>query len=148
MTFKDKLKEKTYSNSHILNLTYKDKKGNEKTEEVILKRSNSFLGDWKKIYPVINKDGSVNWINFVFGGWKNFIKMSFVMILILYVFFGYLGEARQYMDGNKYVIITKDSFIKYCENNIALSDLENVVEHGNLSNYTKFNYTIEKGGLN
>lgn len=132
MSFKDKIKERTYKNAEVLNLSYKDKKGNTKTEEVILKKSNSFLGDWRKIHPIINKDNSINIMNLIFGGWRNAVKLTLIGLFALYLIFGVFGEMTEYMDGNKYIIVSRDTFFKFCEMRIENQNI--TIEYGNFSN--------------
>ena len=39
-------------------------------------------GEFKQVYPVLNEDDSVNWINLIFGGWKNFGRLLIILLLI------------------------------------------------------------------
>lgn len=66
------------------------KKGNPITETVYAKRSKlPLVGDWARIYPPVNEDMSWNFINLIFGGKKNLIKLIFVAGLIGIVLLGY-----------------------------------------------------------
>ena len=60
------------------------------TETVYMKRSKTPLtGDWQRIYPPVNEDGSWNIINLIFGGEKNLYRLIFVGGLIAIVLFGF-----------------------------------------------------------
>ena len=53
-------------------LSYTKRDGESITEEVLLKRSKlPLVGDWARIYPPLNEDGSWNLPNLIFGGKKN-----------------------------------------------------------------------------
>lgn len=119
--FKQKLRKQTLKRCVIADLD---------GEEVYLKKG-GFLKEWGRIYPTVSNENKINWVNLIFGGWRNLIKLIFVM-LILIGFYGLLGDARQYMDGDKYVIINKTSFDKFC----SLS-----IEEGH-DNFTGLDYSI------
>ena len=74
-------------NAYRSTLTYKDSKGIERTEDVIFKRSSLPLGDWARIYPPINENGTLNVLNLFFGGWRNFIKLVGILVVIAFVMF-------------------------------------------------------------
>lgn len=58
-------------------------------EEVIhLKKSKVFGGGWRVVHPINNKDGSINWINLLVGGWGNLIVLIFLALLL---YFSYVG---------------------------------------------------------
>lgn len=60
------------------------------TETVYLKRSKMPLtGDWQRIYPPVNEDGSWNIINLIFGGKKNLIRLLFIATLVVMVLLGF-----------------------------------------------------------
>ena len=63
-----------------LSFTGRDKK--EHVEEVYFKRSLIPLGDWGRIYPPIDENGRMNYLNFIFGGWRNFVKLLIVFAII------------------------------------------------------------------
>jgi len=46
-------------------------------------------GDWQRIYPPVNEDGTFNIVNLIFGGRKNLIRLLFVLGLITIVLLGY-----------------------------------------------------------
>jgi len=89
MTLKENLQRKIEKNSVKSIMTWTDKKGDH-TEEVIMKRSNTpLVGDWQRIYPPINEDGSWNWINTIFGGKKNLIKLIMVLGIMAMILFAF-----------------------------------------------------------
>jgi len=90
-------------------MTYHINKGTKKrpkiktiTETVYIKRSKiPFVGDWGRIYPPVNEDGSWNIVNVIFGGKKNLIKLlaiSAIVGMALYEFnylFNYIKYLRE-----------------------------------------------------
>lgn len=81
----------------IPNLNWKDKSGKVYTEDIIIKRSRiPLIGDWSRIYPSINEDGKVNWVNAIFGGKKNFIKLLIFLGIIALFFFAISEVFSQY----------------------------------------------------
>lgn len=90
-TLKKGLEERIKKNAVKLpNLSWTDRKGNIHAEEVVLKRSKMpLVGDWARIYPPINENGKVNWLNAIFGGKKNFIKILLFLILVGMFLYGY-----------------------------------------------------------
>jgi len=66
------------------------KKGDPITETVYMKRSKMPLtGDWQRIYPPVNEDGSWNVINVIFGGKKNLIRLIGVGAIVAMVLLGF-----------------------------------------------------------
>lgn len=66
-------------------------------EVVYLKKSSMpLIGDWGRIYPPVNEDGSWNILNLVFGGKRNFIKLVLILILIGFVLLGFYEVFTQY----------------------------------------------------
>jgi len=96
-SIKRKLQERIEKNSvKIPNLTY-TLRGRNFIEDVILKRSGlPFIGDWARIYPVINEDGKTNMINLLFGGRKNFIKALIILGIIALFLLGYYEVFHSY----------------------------------------------------
>jgi len=86
---KQNLLEKIERNAVKSECTYQFKKHPEPiTEIVYLKRSKMpLVGDWGRIYPPVNEDGSWNFTNLIFGGKKNLIKLIFIGVIIGMVFF-------------------------------------------------------------
>lgn len=94
--FKERIQQKIEKNSVKSNLIWTDKEGQVHEEEVILKRSQlPLVGDWGRIYPPVNEDGSWNIINLIFGGRKNFIKLLIILGLIAIVFYGFYDILAQ-----------------------------------------------------
>lgn len=89
---KQKMLERQERDSVKSLLTYRpDKNSNETiTEEVIMKRSKlPLVGDWGRVYPPVNEDGSWNIPNLLFGGRKNLIKLILIGIVVAMVIMGY-----------------------------------------------------------
>lgn len=92
---KEKLLERIEKDAAKSGMTYHLNKGTKKrpkivaiTETVYIKRSKiPFVGDWGRIYPPVNEDGSWNIINLIFGGKKNLIKLIAVAAIIGMVLF-------------------------------------------------------------
>lgn len=98
--FKKSLQDKIEKNCVKLpDLTWIDGSGKSHTETVILKRSRMpLVGDWSRIYPPVNEDGSWNIINLIFGGKKNLISLLFYLGIIAIVFFAFselFAQIRQ-----------------------------------------------------
>lgn len=73
----------------IPNITW-SKSGESFTEDIVIKRSKIWaVGDWGRIYPVLNEDGSWNLVNTIFGGKKNFIKVLLVLGVLALFLIGY-----------------------------------------------------------
>jgi len=84
-------------------LSYKPSKNSDEvvTETVYLRRSKMpLIGDWGRIYPPINEDGSINWFNLLFGGRKNLIKLLMIMMIIAFILLGYF-ELFNYIEAIK-----------------------------------------------
>lgn len=64
------------------------------TEEVIFKRSLIPLGDWSRIYPPIDENGKINWVNLLFGGKKNLVKLIIILIIIGLVLFQFAENFK------------------------------------------------------
>jgi len=66
-----------------------------------MKRSKMPLtGDWGRIYPPVNEDGSWNIPNLIFGGKKNLIKFIFIALIITSVLLGF-NEIFNYVEAIK-----------------------------------------------
>jgi hypothetical protein len=105
--FKKTIQERIERNGvKIPNITWtekvgKDELGNPKyithTEDIILKRSTlPLIGDWMRIYPVLNEDGKTNWINLLFGGKKNLVRLLIILGLVAMMLFAYYEIFNQY----------------------------------------------------
>lgn len=72
------------------------------TETVYMKRSKTLLiGDWQRIYPPVNEDGSWNIINLIFGGKKNLCRLLCIVGIMAMILLGYneLFKYIQYLEG-------------------------------------------------
>ena len=85
MGFKENLQKKIEKNAVKSTMSWTDKQGIVHTEEVVMKRSKLPLGDWQRIYPPVNEDGSWNIMNLLFGGWRNMIKLIIILGIIAFV---------------------------------------------------------------
>ena len=82
---KRKLQAKIEKNAVKSTMSWTDNDGIVHSEEVIMKKSNVPLGDWQRIYPPVNEDGSWNIMNLVFGGWRNMVKLMIMFGIIAFV---------------------------------------------------------------
>lgn len=60
-----------------------------------------FKKDWagyRIVHPIKNKDGSINWINFLCGGKRNAVFMLVVILLIFTAMFAYAQDIKQYKE--------------------------------------------------
>jgi hypothetical protein len=71
----------------IPNISWVEKNGTIHTEDIILKRSRiPLIGDWARIYPPVDENGKTLWINAIFGGKQNFIRLLLILgILALFL---------------------------------------------------------------
>lgn len=125
-------------NSVASTMTWTDQKGTAHEEYVITKRSTMpLVGDWNRIYPPINEDDSINWMNVIFGGKRNFFKLLGIMIILACLYFwvtGILGANAEYMNGQNYVIIARDDFFQFCNQAVEIINPYNVTQQIDLSN--------------
>jgi hypothetical protein len=102
MGIKESLKNRIERNAIKSTLTYEKRNGELETEEVLIKRSNfPLIGDWQRIYPPLNEDGSTNYTNLIFGGKKNLIKLILVLIVVglfLYGAYDILHQSKVLME--------------------------------------------------
>ena len=102
--FKKRLQERIETNAvKVPNVSWIKKDlltGKEKEtvqEDVIIKRSRiPLIGDWSRIYPPVDEYGKINWINTIFGGRKNFIKLLIILGLVGLVLLSYYEFFNQY----------------------------------------------------
>lgn len=100
--FKDKirrgLQQRIEENSVVIpNLTYGDRKGKEHTEDIVVKRSLiPLVGDWARIYPPVDEYGKPNWVNIIFGGKKNLIKLVIMLFIITMMLLAFFDIFTQY----------------------------------------------------
>lgn len=116
-------------------LIYNDRDGNDIQEDVLLKRSKiPLIGDWARIYPPLNEDGSWNFANVIFGGKKNLYKLLGVMLILILLFWqvmSLLGESKQYMNPDN-VLIPRTTFDKFCSKAISEGG-GNFIQVGNIT---------------
>lgn len=137
--FKDRIIRKLEREAQKSVLSWEDRYGNRNSEEVLFKKSKiPLIGDWGRIYPPVNEDGSINYTNLFFGGKKNFIRLVLMLVILALVFFwviGTIGAGKEYLNGDKYVIIEKDAFNKFCSTAITSGAGEIVRTENNISLY-------------
>ncbi len=46
------------------------------------------MKDWKRIYPIIDEDNNINFVNLIFGGWRNFTYLIILLGLVAMTFLG------------------------------------------------------------
>ncbi len=81
----------------IPNATYTDRKGNQITEDIVVKRSLiPFIGDWSRVYPPLDEYNRINKVNLIFGGKKNLIKLLVVLTIIGLILFAFYEIFSQY----------------------------------------------------
>lgn len=118
IVFKKRVLSKFSKEVQKSDLTWTDKNGEEHSEEVLFKKSKMpLIGDWGRVYPPINEDGTTNWGNLLFGGTKNLIKLVIIMTIIVLTFWwvmGTIGAGAEYLNGSKYVIIERTLFNEFC----------------------------------
>jgi hypothetical protein len=97
MSFKENLQKRIEKNAiKIPNVSWIDKNGVH-TEDIVIKRSKMpLIGDWARIYPPLDENGKINWINTIFGGYKNFIKVLLMLGIIALFILGYYDVFTQY----------------------------------------------------
>ena len=99
---RNKAMEMIKKNAMESTCTWTDGEGIKHTETVYLKRSRiPIIGDWGRIYPPLNEDGSTNYTNLIFGGKKNLIKLILVLIVVglfLYGAYDILHQSKVLME--------------------------------------------------
>lgn len=63
---------------------------------VYLKKSKIpiFGGEWKEIHPPVNEDLSVNWINLIFGGRRNLMRLILLGAIVTMVILQFRENYR------------------------------------------------------
>jgi len=51
---------------------------------------------YRVVHPIKNKDGSINWINFFFGGKRNLLILSVYILIAVLFYFGVAELIDQY----------------------------------------------------
>ena len=83
-------------------------------EIVYLKKSKiPLVGDWGRIYPAVNEDGTWNFTNLIFGGKQNFIKLILILIIIAFVLLGFYEVFNQYSN------VVNNECVKLCLKKIS-----------------------------
>ena len=87
---KAKWQKRIEKNCFKSTLRYTDRHGKVYEEEVYFKRSQppfiERFGDWGRIYPPLKENGTkVAWLNFFIGGWRNFVKLLIVLVIVAMV---------------------------------------------------------------
>ena len=77
MTFKESLLARQERNAVVSTIA---------GEKVYLKKG-GFFKEWGQVYPLMDEQGKVNWMNVVFGGWKNLVKLVIVLGIVGMVLF-------------------------------------------------------------
>lgn len=97
-TIKLGIQKRTEKNAvKVPNVSYRDLKGNVITEDIVIKRSNlPLIGDWNRVYPVLNEDGSWNLINTIFGGKRNLIKLLVILGIVAMILLAFSEFFSQY----------------------------------------------------
>ena len=133
MGIKESLYEKTLGKAKKINID---------GEIVYLKKTGIFTKDWQKINPPIEeRDGKLEWnkLNLCFGGKRNLIRLILLFLLLSLVYYevtSLLGDAKDWTDGNKYVIVERATFDKFCKTSIIGSGSS----RGIVTNLSKFEY--------
>lgn len=87
---KDKFRERIEKNAiKLTNVEWKDQHNKTHREDVIYIKRSTFplIGDWGRIYPVVNEDNSWNLTNLIFGGKKNLIKFLVIVTIVGFALF-------------------------------------------------------------
>lgn len=84
---KRKWQKRIEKNAFKSTLSYTGRHGKIYTEEVYFKRSQppfiERFGDWGRIYPPLKEDGTkIHKMNFIFGGWRNLIKLLIILGIV------------------------------------------------------------------
>jgi hypothetical protein len=85
-------------------------KSNLDGDTVIMKKSKIPIlgGDWVQIHPPVNEDGSINYVNLIFGGWRNLKLLIALLIIASLVLFALYEVSRPS------VILLKDPCVQQC----------------------------------
>lgn len=97
---KKSMQEKIEKNGvKVPDISYTDKDGKVNTESIVLKRNNfPLIGDWSRVYPPVNEDGSWNKINFWFGGKKNLLKLLIILVIVAMMLLAFKEIFGQYSE--------------------------------------------------
>ena len=106
---KENFRRRIEKNAIKSEVSWEDIDGKIQNETVYMKRSRiPLIGDWARIYPAVNEDGSWNFINLVFGGRRNFIKLLLILGLVALFIYGTYDIIHQY------TTLLEDQCVKSC----------------------------------
>jgi len=74
---------------------------------------------YRIVNPIKNEDGSINWINILFGGYRNLIFLILILLLTSFIIWSYnhdISEVKSYY-GN----ISENPFYACSKNNVETS---------------------------
>jgi len=85
-------------------------------KKVILKKSEVPIlgGEWREIHPPVDENGKWNYMNLIFGGWRNFIRLAILLLIIGFALMQYFDILHYVQELNKHCI---------CESGIDLGNL-------------------------
>ena len=65
-------------------------------KKVVLKKSKVPIlgGEWKEIHPPVDEDGNLNYLNLIFGGWRNFLIILVVLGIVGLFLIQYIDALR------------------------------------------------------
>ena len=61
-------------------------------DKVYLKKD---MFGWRIVNPIKNEDGSINWINLLVGGWRNFTFLIIILLIAAFVMWSYKHDIQQ-----------------------------------------------------
>jgi hypothetical protein len=96
--FIENLQKRIEKNSVKINgVVWENTHGKTHKEDILIKRSRlPLVGDWARIYPVIDENGKPLWLNVIFGGRRNFIKLLLMFGLLTLAFLAFKNIFVQY----------------------------------------------------
>ena len=60
-------------------------------DQVYLKKD---IFGWRIVHPIKNRDGTINWTNLVFGGWRNFTFLIIILLITGFVLWSYRHDIQ------------------------------------------------------
>ena len=67
---------------------------------------------YRVVHPISNADGKINWVNFLFGGYNNLLRLSIYISIAILLLIGINELIGQYK-------LIADNPCKYCKNCFA-----------------------------
>lgn len=101
--------------------------------KVYLKRD---MFGWRIVNPIKNENGSINWINLLVGGWRNFVFLLWIMILILLMLYGHY----ELTDSMRQVVDKPCAFCEDCHDHIQILNYPNISESKFMQDFKKEDY--------